>query len=107
MWALQRMAGMDLCATLIFLNCTWHVHLLSTILKPRIMEINGTPKTFVASLLKVLDESMSPFWPRTIKKGGYLGGLPHIVFILRKPEPLGMEFKVHISMLCFKLQSPD
>jgi hypothetical protein len=51
-------------------------------------------KKIAASVLKVLDESMSAFRPRTTKKGSYLGGLPHISFILRKPEPLGTEFKV-------------
>jgi hypothetical protein len=43
-----------------------------------------------ASVCKVLDESMSAFRPRTSKAGG----LPHLSFILRKPEPLGTEFKV-------------
>jgi hypothetical protein len=42
-----------------------------------------------ASVRKVLDESMSAFKPRTSKTGG----LPHLSFILRKPEPLGTEFK--------------
>ena len=43
-----------------------------------------------ASIKKTLDESMSAFIPRTTKTGG----LPTISFILRKPEPLGTEFKV-------------
>jgi hypothetical protein len=42
-----------------------------------------------ASARKTLDESMSAFRPRTSKTGG----LPHLSFILRKPEPLGTEFK--------------
>jgi hypothetical protein len=42
-----------------------------------------------ASVRKVLDESMSAFRPRTSKTGGW----PNISFILRKPEPLGTEFK--------------
>ena len=33
---------------------------------------------------------MRAFRPRTTKTGG----LPHLSFILRKPEPLGTEFKV-------------
>ena len=42
-----------------------------------------------ASGRKVLDESMSAWRPQTTKTGG----LPHLSFILRKPEPLGTEFK--------------
>jgi hypothetical protein len=42
-----------------------------------------------ASVRKTLDESMSAFRPRTSKTGGF----PNISFILRKPEPLGTEFK--------------
>jgi hypothetical protein len=42
-----------------------------------------------ASIGKVLDESMSAYRPRTSKTGG----LPHLSFILRKPEPLGTELK--------------
>ena len=38
---------------------------------------------------RILDESMSAFRPRTSKTGG----LPNISYILRKPEPLGTEFK--------------
>lgn len=45
--------------------------------------------TVAASFRKVLDELMSTFKPRTTKTGG----LPNILFILRKPEPLGTEFK--------------
>ena len=37
-----------------------------------------------------LDESMSAFVPRTSRTGG----LPHLSFIKRKPEPLGTELKV-------------
>ena len=43
----------------------------------------------ISSYLKVFDESMSAWRPRISK----LGGLPNISFILRKPEPLGTEFK--------------
>jgi hypothetical protein len=42
-----------------------------------------------ASVRKTLNESMSAFRPRTSKTGGW----PNISFILRKPEPLGTEFK--------------
>lgn len=42
-----------------------------------------------ASVVKVLDESMSAWRPRTTKAGG----LPHLSLIARKPEPLGTEFK--------------
>ena len=37
----------------------------------------------------VLDESMSAWRPRISK----CGGLPHISYVIRKPEPLGTEFK--------------
>jgi len=37
----------------------------------------------------VLDETMSAWRPRTTKGGG----LPHISYVIRKPEPLGTEFK--------------
>jgi hypothetical protein len=50
-------------------------------------------KTVAASVIKLLDESMSAWCPRKSKTGG----LPNISFILRKPEPLGTEFK---SMGC-------
>jgi len=46
-------------------------------------------KMIVASVIKLLDESMSAWCPRKDKTGG----LPNIPFILRKPEPLGTEFK--------------
>jgi hypothetical protein len=39
--------------------------------------------------VKVLDETMSAYRPRTTK----FGTLPYLSFILRKPEPLGTEFK--------------
>jgi hypothetical protein len=41
------------------------------------------------SLWDILDESMSSYHPRTTATGS----LPNISFILRKPEPLGTEFK--------------
>jgi hypothetical protein len=50
-----------------------------------------------ASHLKVLDESMSAYRPRTTQSGG----LPHLSFTGRKPEPLGTEFKV--SSNCFEI----
>jgi hypothetical protein len=40
----------------------------------------------------ILDESMSSYRPRVTK----LGGLPNISYILRKPEPLGTEFKTAV-----------
>jgi hypothetical protein len=52
-------------------------------------------KIIAASLFKLLDESMSAWCPRKTKTGG----LPNISFILRKPEPLGKEFK---SMACLE-----
>jgi hypothetical protein len=61
-------------------------------------------KNIAGSILKVLDESMSAFQPQTTKKGSYLGGLPHISFILRKPKPLGTEFKVHTFICCLSLE---
>jgi hypothetical protein len=39
-----------------------------------------------------LDESMSAYRPRTSK----YGGLPNISYIIRKPEPLGTEFKTSV-----------
>lgn len=53
-------------------------------------------KEIAASSIKVLDESMSAFKPRTTPTGG----LPNISFIQRKPEPLGTEFK---TVACGKL----
>jgi hypothetical protein len=46
-----------------------------------------------ASVIKLLDESMTAWVPRKNKTGG----LPNISFILRTPEPLGTEFK---TMAC-------
>ena len=46
-----------------------------------------------SSRVKVLDESMSAFKPQTSKTGN----LPHLSFILRKPEPLGTELKTVAS----------
>jgi hypothetical protein len=46
----------------------------------------------ITSERRVLDESMSMYWPCTTK----LGGLPNISYILRKPEPLGTEFKTSV-----------
>jgi hypothetical protein len=42
-----------------------------------------------ARMTQTLDESMSSYQPRKDKRGG----LPNIYFILRKPKPLGIEFK--------------
>ena len=38
---------------------------------------------------KIFDESMSAWRPQTTSKGG----LPHLSFVDRKPEPLGTKFK--------------
>ena len=46
-------------------------------------------RTICTSNIKTMDESMSGWKPRKNK----LGGLPNISFILRKPCPLGTEFK--------------
>jgi hypothetical protein len=54
-----------------------------------------------ASARKTLDESMSAWCPQTSKAGG----LPHLSFILRKPEPLGTEFKVIACAVTGKLSS--
>ena len=51
---------------------------------------NNRKHTIKPSLLKVFDESMSAFRPRTSR----FGNLPHLSCIDRKPEPLGTEFKV-------------
>ena len=52
--------------------------------------LNDNRSKFVAaSIRKVLDESMSQWKPRTTDTGR----LPHLSFVLRKPRPLGTEFK--------------
>ena len=43
-----------------------------------------------SSYVKVLDESISMWRSQTLKNGG----LPSIRHIIRKPEPLGIEFKI-------------
>ena len=43
----------------------------------------------ISSFVKVLDETMSAFRPRSTKTGG----LPNLTWLIRKPEPLGTEFK--------------
>jgi hypothetical protein len=42
-----------------------------------------------AGITRTLDEAMSSYKPRNDKRGG----LPIISFILRKPKPLGTDFK--------------
>ena len=55
-----------------------------------ISEFNKNRKqSILTSSDRILDESMSGYRPRTSK----LGGLPNISYILRKPVPLGTEFK--------------
>jgi len=57
-------------------------------------EFNKNQSTVIAaSVIKVLDESMSAWRPKKNKTGG----LPNISLILQKPEPLDTEFK---SMAC-------
>jgi hypothetical protein len=46
----------------------------------------------LSSEKRILDESMSAFRPRTSK----YRGLPNISYIIRKPEPLGTEFKTSV-----------
>jgi len=56
-----------------------------------INEFNMNRKRHVrASLVKTMDESMSAFRPQTRSTGN----LPHLSYIMRKPEDLGTEFKV-------------
>ncbi len=43
-------------------------------------------KSINGSKVKVVDESMCAYWPRTTATGG----LPNISFVKRKPEPLGL-----------------
>ncbi len=52
---------------------------------------NNRAKMAAASVIKVLDESMSS------SRKNKTGSLPNISFILQKPEPLGTEFK---CMVC-------
>ncbi len=47
-------------------------------------------KLISSSSWKCLDESIFAFRPRMTKTGG----LPHLVYIFRKPEPFGIELKV-------------
>ena len=47
-------------------------------------------KVIPPSPILVLDESMLPWKPRSTKTGG----LPHLSYIPRKPNPFGTEFKV-------------
>jgi hypothetical protein len=46
-------------------------------------------RNVAASIIKLMDKSMSAWRPQASKTGG----LPHLTFILRKPEDLGTEFK--------------
>jgi hypothetical protein len=55
-----------------------------------------------ASARKVLNESMSAYRPRTSQTGGF----PNISFILRKPEPLGTEFKDIACAVTGKKKAP-
>ena len=51
---------------------------------------NNRKKNIASSIDIVLDESMSPFRPRTTSSSL----LPNLSFIFRKPKPLGIELKV-------------
>ncbi|KAL7548885.1 hypothetical protein ACHAWF_013195 [Thalassiosira exigua] len=52
---------------------------------------NSNRKTLMAaSFLKIMDELMSAFQPRSTPDGG----LPHFSYVSRKPRPFGVEFKV-------------
>lgn len=50
---------------------------------------NNRAQNIASSHCKVMDEMMSSWKPRTTK----YGGLPFLSFIMRKPKPLGTEFK--------------
>jgi len=53
-------------------------------------------KKVAASVKKIIDESMSAFKPRTTRTGfskNYEKSFPFLSFILRKPKPMGIEFK--------------
>ena len=58
-------------------------------------------KWIVAETSRVLDESMSGFQPRTTKTSL----LPYISYIIRKPTPLGTEYKVAVctatGIMCY------
>jgi hypothetical protein len=62
-------------------------------------------KKIITSLWDILDEAMSVFRPRSTETSK----LPNISFILRKPEPLGSDFKcvacpVVGTMKCLEIQ---
>jgi hypothetical protein len=54
-------------------------------------------RTVATSIKQILDESMSPYQPRTTKTSI----LPNLSFIFRKPKPLGIEKKVSRLILTF------
>ena len=63
--------------------------------------LNENRKEIVqAPNIRVLDESMSAFRPRTTKTGN----LTYLSFILRKPEPLGTEFKTLAAVRRMKVE---
>jgi hypothetical protein len=62
--------------------------------KQAVTDFNANRKRVLQpGLVAVLDESMSAWKPRADK----LGGLPNISFIMRKPKPLGTEFKTAVD----------
>ena len=58
--------------------------------RPAIEGFNNTRQELIQTgLMKVMDEAMSFWKPRKDKTGG----LPNISFVMRKPKPIGTEFK--------------
>ncbi len=67
--------------------------------------LQNRKRLVAATCWKVLDKLMSAFRPRTRKTGN----LPHLSYLLRKPKPLGTEFKCCADtgtgiMLCMEVQ---
>ena len=63
--------------------------------------LNENRKTTVnAPNIKVMDETMSDIYPQTTKTEN----LSHISWILRKPEPLGTEFKTLVAVYIGELK---
>ena len=70
--------------------------------QPAVDEFNEICKTkLLTSDSRVLDEAMCVYKPRTTK----LGGLVNILYVARKPEPLGTEYKCIVcpvlNIMCF------
>jgi len=77
--------------------------------KNRILQHNASKiKNISASHVLVFDESMSSFIPRTTKTGG----LPNLLYVCRKPELLGTEFKnivdgMIVTMIWLEIQEVE